>query len=652
MMSENREAILADFQACTGIEDVAEAIYHLEETNWDLLRAVNRVMPQETQTLPSEMDMDIVEELPKKRKNSGPDISVITCTHNVKGLASTADIIPLPSTSNSKENARLLNFRVKFRERTSNVQVPDTGTVADLKSQLRDEFGVPPCQQFLQGWNNSYPKSDAIVLSTLHLPRDNVLYMTNPSVEDGEDMMKESNIAERLAQNYTLNIHDLTNKKYFNLKFLGSKSVLEVKSDLYTLTDIPVRHQVWTGWPEVIDSDRTTLACSGINYPYHELTIKRAPGSLHSKEVKKVIDLADSDNSSVEEFEDASETFNDDDIFVDMETKRMQPLIPENIEDETVGCIHFAEEFTNRYGACHPEFFQGSLEDAVKEACLKPAKDLPLLAIFVLLDRDVLTNVFCTQLLGFESVLQCLNTHFVVWGWDLTHESNKLRFFQSVSVTLGAVAAMAIRNINMERLPALIIIMRMRSATEIFQVVHGNVGVSELLTSLIQAVDVFTDQQRLEVREEEERSAREMVKMEQDVAYEQSLATDRAKEEAKRTQELREFQEREKREMKEQIEAEQKENRRRHKSLLRVEKIIRVYDYHVVSFALPPAKNLIHTFLLTTSYQDLRSFLRAPGYPIPTKLASIIMWPRARLSAPSSIWSRRTRSQLFIYLYT
>lgn len=27
-------------QACTGIEDVGEAIYHLEETNWDLLVSI------------------------------------------------------------------------------------------------------------------------------------------------------------------------------------------------------------------------------------------------------------------------------------------------------------------------------------------------------------------------------------------------------------------------------------------------------------------------------------------------------------------------------------------------------------------------------------------------------------------------------------
>lgn len=30
-------SVLLLFQACTGIEDVAEAIYHLDETNWDLL---------------------------------------------------------------------------------------------------------------------------------------------------------------------------------------------------------------------------------------------------------------------------------------------------------------------------------------------------------------------------------------------------------------------------------------------------------------------------------------------------------------------------------------------------------------------------------------------------------------------------------------
>lgn len=57
--------------------------------------------------------------------------------------------------------------------------------------------------------------------------------------------------------------------------------------------------------------------------------------------------------------------------------------------------------------------------------------------------------------------------------------------------TLGSVAALAMKNIDVDTLPVLVIIMRTRSNTEIFTTVHGNVGVNELLTNLIHAVDVF-----------------------------------------------------------------------------------------------------------------------------------------------------------------
>lgn len=56
-------------------------------------------------------------------------------------------------------------------------------------------------------------------------------------------------------------------------------------------------------------------------------------------------------------------------------------LVPDNVEDETAGCIHFHDEFTNRYGALHPDFFQGTLEDAIKEACQKPAKEVNIASI-------------------------------------------------------------------------------------------------------------------------------------------------------------------------------------------------------------------------------------------------------------------------------
>ncbi|KAJ4448215.1 hypothetical protein ANN_10229 [Periplaneta americana] len=622
-MSENREEILADFQA-----------------------AINRVMPQETQTLPSEMDVDVemIEEI--KREPSGPakaspDVTVVSCIGSDCSLSFqlpvsvSADVIPLPSTSQSESNSRLLHFQIHFKERSIELQIPDTGTVGDLKTMVTAQLGIPICQQDFEGWKH-YPSSDSTILASLNLPRENVLFLTIPDMRDGELSTEESNIAERLTQSYTLNVHDESQQKNYSLKFLGSKTVLEVKTDVYTLTDIPVRHQVWTGWPAQMKNDRVTLACSGIKHPVHEFTVKRAPFTSHpAKENRKiVVDLADSDNSSVEEFEDASETFTEDDIFVDVETKRMQPLIPDNVEDETAGCIHFADQFTNRYGECHPEFFPGSLDEAVKEACLKSAKDRRLLAVYLHHDGSVLTNVFCTQLLGFESVLQCLNNHFVVWGWDLTHESNKLKFLGSATRTLGSVAAMTIRNIEVERLPALLIIMRMRSATEIFTVVHGNVGVSELLTSLIQAIDVFTEQQRMEIREEDERAARELVKREQDAAYQESLEADRAKEEAKRNQELMENREKERREIQRQeVESIKEAYRLEVKSQLPAEPQEGAGDSITkIRFRLPKGECLVRRFQVTAPLKVLLDFLVVQGYPS-DEYKVISSWPRRDLTS-------------------
>lgn len=51
-----------------------------------------------------------------------------------------------------------------------------------------------------------------------------------------------------------------------------------------------------------------------------------------------------------------------------------------------------------------------------------------LLAVYLHHDNSVLANVFCTQLLGSETVLQVLSANFIVWGWDITYESNKLRY--------------------------------------------------------------------------------------------------------------------------------------------------------------------------------------------------------------------------------
>ncbi|KAH9633177.1 hypothetical protein HF086_017732 [Spodoptera exigua] len=336
-MAENREEILANFQGITAIEDVAEAIYHLEEANWDLLAAINRVMPQDgNSSAANDNDTHDVEMI-------DDDISVIT-----------------PKTH------------------------------------------PPVCRQQLSGLGGSRATSNATLVS-LNLPPNAVLRL-----KAAETLMADDEVAERLTTTYVLHVN--VEDKEYTLKYPGTKTVQEVKNDIYSLTDIPVRHQSWTGWPAVPGLDETVLAMAGLQLPQHELSVRRAP----KKDYKRIIvESSDSENSSVEEVEDTTEGYTgEDDMFVDLvQTERLQPL-------------KFAQRFRARYGPNTPQFFEGTLQDAIQESCLKPAKERKLLGVYLHHEQSVLSNVFCAQLLGCEAVLQTLAANFIVYGWDLTHPDN------------------------------------------------------------------------------------------------------------------------------------------------------------------------------------------------------------------------------------
>lgn len=72
--------------------------------------------------------------------------------------------------------------------------------------------------------------------------------------------------------------------------------------------------------------------------------------------------------------------------------------VPPDASDEMAGAINFGEEFTNRYGTGYPAFYPGSLEDAIKDSCLKPAKDVSLIPSFSdILILSIACIVFLTK---------------------------------------------------------------------------------------------------------------------------------------------------------------------------------------------------------------------------------------------------------------
>lgn len=143
-----------------------------------------------------------------------------------------------------------------------------------------------------------------------------------------------------------------------------------------------------------------------------------------------------------------------------------------------------------------------------------------MLAVYLHHDSSVLSNVFCTQAMCTDSVAAFLDENFVTFGWDVTSHSNKQRAIQMMTEHFGSIAATTVRKLDIERFPLLALVYKLRGTIEIFQIIHGNVTLDELMSQLLSASETYHSQLAVEVEEEREREERNAVKREQDLAFE------------------------------------------------------------------------------------------------------------------------------------
>uniref|UniRef100_A0A452FTM4 FAS-associated factor 1 n=1 Tax=Capra hircus TaxID=9925 RepID=A0A452FTM4_CAPHI len=548
----DREMILADFQACTGIENIDEAITLLEQNNWDLVAAINGVIPQENGILQSDYGGETI---------SGPAFDPASHPAPAPAPSSSSAFRPvMPSRQIVERQPRMLDFRVEYRDRNVDVVLEDSCTVGEIKQILENELQIPVSKMLLKGWKTG-DVEDSTVLKSLHLPKNNSLYVLTPDLPPPSSSSHAGALQESLNQNFMLIITHREVQREYNLNFSGSSTIQEVKRNVYDLTSIPVRHQLWEGWPTSATDDSMCLAESGLSYPCHRLTVGRrsSPAQTREQSEEQSTDVHMVSDSDGDDFEDASEFGVDDGEVFGMASSalRKSPMMPENAENEGDALLQFTAEFSSRYGDCHPVFFIGSLEAAFQEAFYVKARDRKLLAIYLHHDESVLTNVFCSQMLCAESIVSYLSQNFITWAWDLTKDANRARpefeashslsppppplpthpcpreqFLTMCNRHFGSVVAQTIRTQKTDQFPLFLIIMGKRSSNEVLNVIQGNTTVDELMMRLMAAMEIFTAQQQEDIKDEDEREARENVKREQDEAYRLSLEADRAKREA------------------------------------------------------------------------------------------------------------------------
>ncbi|XP_014400295.1 PREDICTED: FAS-associated factor 1 isoform X2 [Myotis brandtii] len=513
--------------ACTGIENIDEAITLLEQNNWDLVAAINGVIPQENGILQSDYGSETI---------SGPAFDPASHPAPAPAPSSSSAFRPvMPSRQIVERQPRMLDFRVEYRDRNVDVVLEDSCTVGEIKQILENELQIPVSKMLLKGWKTG-DVEDSTVLKSLHLPKNNSLYVLTPDLPPPSSSSHASALQESLNQNFMLIITHREVQREYNLNFSGSSTIQEVKRNVYDLTSIPVRHQLWEGWPTSATDDSMCLAESGLSYPCHRLTVGRrsSPTQTREQSEEQSTDVHMVSDSDGDDFEDAPEFGVDDgEVFGMASTAlRKSPMMPENAENEGDALLQFTAEFSSRYGDCHPVFFIGSLEAAFQEAFYVKARDRKLLAIYLHHDESVLTNVFCSQMLCAESIVSYLSQNFITWAWDLTKDANRARFLTMCNRHFGSVIAQTIRTQKTDQFPLFLIIMGKRSSNEVLNVIQGNTTVDELMMRLMAAMEIFTAQQQEDIKDEDEREARENVKREQDEAYRLSLEADRAKREA------------------------------------------------------------------------------------------------------------------------
>lgn len=149
------------------------------------------------------------------------------------------------------------------------ITISNQATLGELKAKIMDATQIPVCRQILSGLlQHDQPSVNSTVLNTLDLGHENELILTDLTAEGYEDDAS----VQRHSELFTLIIRRLPDETDLTLNFSGHVKLLQIKSDVYNITDIPVRHQEWTGWPSNVTND-TSLAQTGISR-LHKLTLR------------------------------------------------------------------------------------------------------------------------------------------------------------------------------------------------------------------------------------------------------------------------------------------------------------------------------------------------------------------------------------------
>lgn len=336
--------------------------------------------------------------------------------------------------------------------------------------------------------------------------------------------------------------------KIYTLQLNNDSTISELKDRLFEISRIPNSRQWLSGLSPAVN-DQTHLRYAELNMLDYKLVLREKPFPVIPEtiqvELREEEDEEEGDDNE-SQYDDARETLLSsgdedeiitDDMFVNdvdgMTVDTREPLIPPDCEGSVEALHYFSERFGSRYGDIHPLFFIGSLSDAVKEATGVPADERKPMFLYLHHDQSILSNIFCSQLLCSESIVNYLSLNYLVWAWDLTRENLKRKLLDMVKDCFGMAVAANVDDIQPDHLPVILIVFKSKGQVDVRNIIQGHTDPDSLLTSLIVANEQHQMDAQDDMKEERERREREEMIRAQERAFEETLQADKEKERQK-----------------------------------------------------------------------------------------------------------------------
>jgi len=183
----------------------------------------------------------------------------------------------------------------------------------------------------------------------------------------------------------------------------------------------------------------------------------------------------------------------------------------DSLSDPKGACLKFLTEFEMKYGNIHPDFVEGSYNDALNTA--KTSFKFLVIYLHSGLHQD--TDAFCRDTLCTELISDFLDENFVSWAGNI-NTSEAFRISNVLSTTTYPFFAVICNN----SIGGLTILDR----------VQGQISGEDLMARLANVLELHGHILVAAKVENDEREVNRMIRQEQDEAFLQSLAADQEKE--------------------------------------------------------------------------------------------------------------------------